>query len=166
MTDERKQFVPPIERPANTPLSEQPPGEAFPESGEQPKERLAPPGGPPQEEQFSNTPPSIVAPTSSPQILSEERTQLRKNIERVLEEDLGDIYLSLKPESRKQFKAEGERMAVKIESLLSSVKIRLIEIVRLIRSWLLLLPGINSYFLEQEAKIKAEKIFALKKSEE
>jgi hypothetical protein len=30
--------------------------------------------------------------------------------------------------------------------------------LKLIREWLLIIPGVNKYFLEQEAKIKTDKI--------
>jgi len=32
----------------------------------------------------------------------------------------------------------------------------------LIKKWLLLIPGVNKYFLEQEAKIKADEIVKMK----
>lgn len=160
MADEKKQFIP---------VREQPEGHSSPEIElESPIRTPEPPQPPttaPQEEVEHDTAAAkSVPPLQKNQILSEEKTQLRKDIERVLEDELGDIYLSLKTKSRQQFKIEGERTAAKIEHLLSSVRVRLIEIIRLIRSWLMLLPGVNSYFLEQEAKIKAEKILALRTS--
>ena len=36
--------------------------------------------------------------------------------------------------------------------------IQMKKILKLIREWLLIIPGVNKFFLEQEAKIKAEKI--------
>ncbi len=90
---------------------------------------------------------------------------MRRDIERVLEEDLDDIYRSLSEKQRQQFRIEGEQTAAKIEALLKNVKVKLIEIINLITGWLKLLPGVNSFFLEQEAKIKAEKILFLRKEE-
>lgn len=103
-----------------------------------------------------------TAPKSDDQVF-DDRTQMRRDIERVLEEDLGDIYLSLKPEQRNQFRIEGEKTAAKIEFLLEKVTVKLFDIIKLVREWLTLLPGVNRFFLEQEAKIKAEKVLALKK---
>lgn len=90
---------------------------------------------------------------------------MRRDIERVLEEDLDELYLALSPKQRQQFRVEGERTAAKIEILLKSVKIKLVEVIKIITGWLKLLPGINAFFLEQEAKIKAEKILFLRKEE-
>ena len=56
--------------------------------------------------------------------------------------------------------------AAKIEVILQQAKVKLISLIKLIRAWLLLLPGVNRFFLEQEAKIKAEKLMILKTADE
>ncbi|MDO8490140.1 MAG: hypothetical protein Q7S47_01860 [bacterium] len=109
--------------------------------------------------------PIASAPTQTPVIL-DEKSQMRRDIERILEEDLGDIYLTLNTKQRQQFRIEGERTAAKIELLLAQVKVKVRQIINIIAAWLLLLPGVNKFFLEQEAKIKAEKMIILKTEEE
>lgn len=89
------------------------------------------------------------------------KSQLLQDIENVLEENLVPLYKELSPRQKQQFKTEGERTARSIEQLLKKTKIALVEIIRLIRRWLRLIPGINIFFLEQEAKIKAERIIGL-----
>jgi len=85
-----------------------------------------------------------------------------KQIEKVLEEDLGEIYNNLTPQEQKTFKMKGEEAARSIFQLIyHQTKIRVKKIVRLIKDWLKAVPGINRFFLEQEAKIKADKIVAL-----
>ncbi len=169
MADQKKQFSS-LEQPRGVPTPERdvsiPALETMPEGSEQLKEQVVIASDSSQERVTEGTVSVPVTTAPAQPVLTEERIQLRKDIERVLEEDLGDIYLSLQPQSRKQFKAEGERIAGKIEQLLSHVKVKLVEVVRLIRAWLMLLPGVNAFFIEQEAKIKAEKILALKKSED
>ena len=39
----------------------------------------------------------------------------------------------------------------------------LFKIIDVIKKWLSIIPGINKFFLEQEAKIKTDKIMELKK---
>ncbi len=95
-------------------------------------------------------------------LVEEDKSQLLKDIERVLEEDLELLYTSLNQKQRKQFRDEGEKMAGKIEVLMQKTKITIMEIIKLIKKWLSLLPGANRYFLEKEAKIKAEKILSLR----
>lgn len=109
--------------------------------------------------------PVTVQTPATPSIL-DEKSQMRRDIERILEADLGDIYLTLNAKQRGQFRIEGERAAAKIELLLQQAKIKLITIITIIRQWLQLLPGVNKFFLEQEAKIKAEKLLILKTADE
>jgi hypothetical protein len=86
----------------------------------------------------------------------------QKKIENVLATGLEDIYMSLAPEKKKEFKRLGEETANKINQLLAKARINLGDIIRLIKKWLSLIPGINKYFLEQEAKIKADEIIKMK----
>lgn len=79
-------------------------------------------------------------------------------IEQILEEDLAEYYFQLPDESKIVFKETGEQTAKKINALLGETKVAVQKIVDLIRAWLGLLPGVNRFFVEQEAKIKADKI--------
>lgn len=113
-------------------------------------------------------PPAVpVSPSSQPSkpIATSDKSLLLQHIENILEEDLLPLYKELKPEQRKQFRAEGERTAKNIEHLLRKAAVALFQIIRLIRWWLRLLRGTNVFFIEQESKIKAERILALKKKE-
>jgi hypothetical protein len=87
----------------------------------------------------------------------------QKKIEEVLESDLKDIYLSLSPEERSEFKITGEQTANMINNLIETGKAKIGKIISLIREWLSLIPGVNRFFLEQEAKIKADEILRLKR---
>jgi hypothetical protein len=63
---------------------------------------------------------------------------------------------------QQEFKKSGEETVKKINNLLDKTKIKAGKIIDLIRAWLRLIPGINRFFLEQEAKIKADKIIKVK----
>ncbi len=82
-------------------------------------------------------------------------------IEKIMEEDLGDVFIALTPVQKQQFKIKGEETAKKIQHILKTTKVNLGKIIKLIFEWLKILPGVNRFFLEQEAKIKAEKIITL-----
>jgi hypothetical protein len=84
-------------------------------------------------------------------------------VEKILEENLEAAYSKLSPIKQQEFKIKGEETARKITQMLNSVKVKLKEIFHLIINWLKIIPGINKFFLEQEAKIKADKILALRK---
>ena len=85
-----------------------------------------------------------------------------KKIEEVLEEELEDIYAEMPPEKQKEFQKEGEETVKKIDELLRKTKVNIKKIAGLIKRWLSIIPGINKFFLEQEAKIKADKIIKIK----
>lgn len=97
---------------------------------------------------------SIVS--SSNRQLKEE--QQIKEIERILEKDMDSVYLGLSEVKKKEFKLVGEQTAKQINGLFSSGKATAQRIIFLIKRWLMVVPGINRFFLEQEAKIKSDEI--------
>ncbi len=92
-----------------------------------------------------------------------ENQERIKEIDDILAYGLNDIFLSLSSEKQQEFKKKGEQTRDKINQLLNSAKLSIGKIVILIKKWLSLIPKVNRYFLEQEAKIKADKIIKLKK---
>ncbi len=121
----------------------------------------------PEGEKAAPPKPSVVLPVSAaPQPVFAEKSHMRREIETVLEEDIDFLYKALSQKQRQQFRIEGERTAAKIEILMKQAVIKLVEIIKLIRSWLTLLPGVDRFFIEQEAKIKAERVLLLKESSE
>lgn len=86
------------------------------------------------------------------------KSQLQKEIEDVLEEDLETIYWELSEPERLIFRHKGEETASKIRLLLGETTVRVQEVFRLIIEWLKLLPGVSKFFIEREAKIKTDKI--------
>lgn len=100
--------------------------------------------------------PAVPKPAPAP---SKEKYLLR--VERVLEENLGDIYVGMSKADRLKFRAKGEETAQKLRGLIDSAKVKAKLVLNLIRDWLKLIPGVNKFFLEQEAKIKTDKILAL-----
>jgi len=91
-----------------------------------------------------------------------DRKRRQREIEKILEEDLEEIYLNLPVDRQKEFKAKGEETAEEINSLLDRAKIKAKKIIELIVKWLAIIPGVNRFFLEQEAKIKADEIVRMR----
>lgn len=101
------------------------------------------------------------APAVVPFVLTEP-VVLQKKVEKILEEGLEQLYAELNPQEQAQFRSLGEITAQKITSILKQAKVKIEEILSLIHQWLMSIGGVNRYFVEQEAKIKAGKIFRLK----
>lgn len=109
------------------------------------------------------SPPFSPAAVTTPAI---QKDTLTKKIESVLEEDLKDIYQSMPPTTQQVFKQKGEETASKIRQLLTQTKVNAKKIFELVRAWLRLIPGVNRFFLEQEAKIKTDKILITSEKEQ
>jgi len=105
------------------------------------------------------TPAAGIITTSQSQDFQKRRAQ---EIDNILAEGLHEIFLSLAPEKQQEFKRKGEETVAKINTLLSQTKVKINQIINLIRQWLRVVPGINKFFLEQETKIKADKILKIK----
>lgn len=109
--------------------------------------------------------PATAMPVQPPAIPSQpavppKSPQLQR-IESVLEADLQGYYNQMDEAHRKVFRIEGERTADQIDSLIVTAKATAKKILYLIQRWLRLIPGINKFFLEQEAKIKTDKIMGI-----
>ena len=100
-----------------------------------------------------------VSGTSS---LSSKEKDVEKKIEKILEKDMDDIYLGLSEEKKREFKSVGEKTAKQINFMIQKGKLKFKKVIILIKKWLLVVPGINKFFLEQEAKLKADEIMKLK----
>lgn len=106
--------------------------------------------------------PGDITPSASATTALPYDYEKYQKIEAILEEDLGDMYSSMDPNDQMKFKIKGEEVANSIVKIIYfESKIKVSKIISLIRSWLVLIPGINKYFLEQEAKIKTDRLLQL-----
>ena len=96
--------------------------------------------------------------TQIPQV----RDELTVKVEQIMEEGLKEAFQELTLIQKQEFKIKGEETALKIRAILSTARVKIKKIFQLILEWLKFLPGINRHFLEQEAKIKTDRIMALK----
>jgi hypothetical protein len=110
--------------------------------------------------------PGVTLPTAAEPAKPAAKAPVLEKIEDVLEEDLEEIYFKMSPEKQAEFKQAGEVTASKIAGFLGEAKIKVKKILELIKDWLKIIPGINKFFLEQEAKIKTDKILDIKEEGE
>jgi hypothetical protein len=112
----------------------------------------APVERPPQDISFG--PPTAAAPKPV------KDAHLMK-VERILEENLGDVYFGMPAGDRLKFKAKGEETAVTLRGMIEAGKASARNILALIKEWLRIIPGVNKFYLEQEAKIKTDRIMQM-----
>ncbi len=99
--------------------------------------------------------PSAVAPT--PTVTKDPEMA---EIENILAEGLAELYARMSPPDQARFRKKGEETASKIKKLIDSARLKAKSVLQLIKEWLRLIPGVNRFFLEQEAKIKTDRILA------
>ena len=98
--------------------------------------------------------PTPTVPVASPP--PKDETLLR--IEQILEEDLGELYTKLPASAQPLFKQKGEEASLEIAGMVKHLSLKVKRALELVRKWLLTIPGVNKFFLEQQAKIKIDKI--------
>ncbi|QQG52811.1 MAG: hypothetical protein HY931_01075 [Candidatus Falkowbacteria bacterium] len=103
--------------------------------------------------------PTLLVPMGSVSAFQKQRAQ---EIDNILSEGLHDVFLKMDAPRQKEFKRVGEETALKIAVMMEKGKFKISKIIELIKKWLKIIPGVNKFFLEQEAKIKADKIMRLK----
>ncbi len=113
----------------------------------------------PDEEKNGKKP--LVAAAVHPVTEKPPKSESLVKIEKILEEDLESFYFSMPPEKQAAFKEKGEETATKIEKMMEAGKSVARKILKLIRAWLKIIPGVNKFFLEQEAKIKTDKLMTM-----
>ncbi len=97
--------------------------------------------------------------SADPSITDSEKMQ--KKIESILSYGLEAEFRSMTPAVREQFRVEGEKTASVIRQFIERSKVTAKKVLELIRQWLTMIPGINRFFLEQEAKIKTDRVLEL-----
>lgn len=116
-----------------------------------------------EEQKAAQAKPTIPSP---PTPAKAPKSETRRKIEQILSEDLVDLYRAMDANQKVLFRQKGEETASAIESLLQSAKATAKKIIKLISEWLKLIPGVNKFFLEQETKIKTDKILEINKKKE
>ncbi len=103
---------------------------------------------------------ALVAPAYTPVAPPAQRTKdpTLKRVEEILEAGLAETYFSLPPAVRPKFKAKGEEVARAVQTMITSATLQAKKVVRLLVAWLRVIPHVNRFFLEQEAKIKTDRI--------
>ena len=104
---------------------------------------------------------SNVTSLSAPAPAPVPKDEVTVEVEKVLEEGLGTFFATLPESAKPKFKQKGEEAATELSGMVRSLKIQVKRALVLIRDWLLTIPGVNKFFLEQEAKIKVDRLIEI-----
>lgn len=103
---------------------------------------------------------TAAVPTQD-QVTALEKDQVTIEVEQILEKNLSEIYNSLPDDVKPVFKKKGEQTALAITDMVKRAAVKMSEVMRIVMDWLKIIPGVNRFYLEQEAKIKSDHIVAL-----
>jgi hypothetical protein len=110
-------------------------------------------------------PTSTVAPAiqaaSAQEAAPVEKDQVTQEVEKILEDGLGEYVPDMPDEAREKFIKKGGEVAGQVSGMVRSMNVGVKRVLDLIKDWLLTIPGVNRYFVEQEAKIKTDRIVDL-----
>ena len=115
-------------------------------------------------------PASVTAPEATVGVASTqptvsiplETTSSEQRLRRILSEDMTELMAPLSTDKKQEVQAEGLKAIQKLQLLLRRTHLRFRQVLQLIWHWLKRIPGINRFFLEQEAKKKTEEILEFK----
>lgn len=159
MTDGEKREIPAV------PTSpEQPQAPEVPKAVESRAETAAPAMGADVRAEAAPAPAKETAPAAKAAAvpaMPEQKDKYRVRVERVLEQNLWDLYFALPQGAREKFKAQGEAAAAALRTAIESKRVKPSQVLKPVLKWLKTIPKVNPYFLEQEAKIKTDQIMAL-----
>jgi hypothetical protein len=128
------------------------------ERAESPKE--------PEEQAVSEPAPPTTPVQAVARVMRAPKDRMTAEVEAVLSEGLEEIYRQLSPDERAAFRRKGEETAKDIQALLLEAKVNVKKVFDAIRDWLKLLSDrANKFYLEQEAKIKMDKLLLLAAAE-
>ena len=112
------------------------------------------------------TPAAAPAAEASTPAPVQAKSQEVLDIENILSDGLDDLYSKLPDNRKAEFKQKGEEAASQISLVLKQAKVKVGKVVDLIKGWLSMIPGVNKFFLDQESKIKADKLLDYKNNQE
>ena len=87
---------------------------------------------------------------TSTQQIQIPKDELTKEIEKILEDDLEEVYFTMSPEQQTEFKLEGEKATSTIRQILKSGVVKIKKVLSIISNWLKMIPGVNKFFLEKK----------------
>jgi hypothetical protein len=102
-----------------------------------------------------------VKPSTTTAASTAGKDEVVIEVEKILEDGIGPFYKTLPEEAKPLFKQKGEEASRQISEMVRTMHVQVKRVLELIHAWLKTIPGVNKFFLEQEAKIKTDRIVAL-----
>lgn len=89
------------------------------------------------------------------------KDEVYEEVEKIVEDGLGTFVETMEPGAKERFLKKGRDVTAIIAGMVRGMHVKTKEVFRLLKEWLLTIPGVNKFFLEQEVKIKTDRIAEL-----
>lgn len=120
-------------------------------------------------------PAAVVAPVSTavqadpvtvPTAVSAEvpSDEVVEDVQQIMEEGLEEALTAMPEDARQRFLQKGKEIGLLIADMVRQYKVEVKQVLRLLKEWLTTIPGVNKFFLEQDAKIKTDRILELEET--
>lgn len=98
-------------------------------------------------------------PAAAPTLV--QKDDVAVEVDKILEDGLGDFVEDMPAEARQRFLTKGQEVSGQIAVMVRGFHVEVRRVIQLIQEWLQTIPAVNRFFLEQEAKIKTDRIVDL-----
>lgn len=109
----------------------------------------------PTDQQLAATP---VAPT-----IATPPDKVAEDVQKILTSGLEEALAPMPEEAKQRFLQKGKEIGAIIADMVRQYKVEVKRVFTLLKEWLTTIPGVNRFFLEQEAKIKTDSILELER---
>ena len=119
------------------------------------------------EKAAEDAPTTTVAPAGQQHQAAEpvsapvQKDEVAIEVDKILEDGLGDFVEDMPAEARQRFLSKGQEVSGQIAVMVRGFRVEVRRVIQLIQEWLQTIPAVNRFFLEQEAKIKTDRIVEL-----
>ncbi len=99
-----------------------------------------------------------VAPT-----IATPPDKVAEDVQKILESGLDEALAPMPEDAKQRFMQKGKEIGALIADMVRQYKVEVKRVFTLLKDWLTSIPGVNRFFLEQEAKIKTDSILELER---
>ncbi|MBP9762969.1 hypothetical protein KBD34_05145 [Patescibacteria group bacterium] len=109
----------------------------------------------PADDQLAATPaaPAIAIPPD----------KVAEDVDTILKDGLEEAVAAMPEDAKQRFWQKGKEIGALVADMVRHYKVEVKRVLHLLKEWLISIPGVNRFFLEQEAKIKTDRILDLER---
>ena len=105
-----------------------------------------------------------VQPVTEPVVTAVAQDEVAVDVEKIMVDGLDEALATMPDDAKQRFLQKGKEIGVLIADMVRQYKVEVKQVLRLLKEWLTTIPGVNKFFLEQDAKIKTDRILELEET--